>query len=157
MEIDIGLTQENLNGVIKILDRLLADEFVLYTKTRNYHWNVKGMHFQELHKLFQAQYEALDDSIDEIAERVRALGGNASGNLKTYLENTRLQEEDSFEHKDSYMLQTLLFDHETIIKHLRKEITECNDEHHDVGTGDFLTGLLEGHEKTAWMLRAYLG
>lgn len=77
MRTDIGISEKNRNATAFILNTLLADEYVLYTKTRNYHWNVTGTHFSEYHKFFESQYEALDGIIDEVAERVRSLGGRA--------------------------------------------------------------------------------
>ena len=74
-DLNIGISQQNREGVVKILNTLLADEYILYTKTRNYHWNVTGSHFNDRHKFFQGQYEKLDEIIDEIAERTRTVGG----------------------------------------------------------------------------------
>src|SRR2546428_11818675 len=81
MELNIGLSKEQREGVQKILAALLADEYVLYTKTRNYHWNVTGPQFNDLHKFFEAQYEELNEFVDEVAERARQLGGRAYGTL----------------------------------------------------------------------------
>src|SRR6266508_3155951 len=90
MHSNIGLLDEQREGAVAILNTLLADEYLLYTKTRNYHWNVVGPQFNDLHKFFEAQYEALDDVIDEVAERVRALGGRASGTLEEFRTSARL-------------------------------------------------------------------
>src|SRR5882724_7011621 len=84
MNVNIGITDDNRQRVVAILNTLLADEYLLYTKTRNFHWNVTGPQFNDLHKFFEAQYEALDDVIDEVAERVRALGGRAAGTLEEF-------------------------------------------------------------------------
>src|SRR5581483_1821755 len=81
--VNIGLGERQRQGVTEVLGRLLADEYVLYTKTRNYHWNVTGPQFHDLHKFFEAQYEALDDIVDEVAERARSLGGPAVGTLRS--------------------------------------------------------------------------
>lgn len=156
MKTNIGITDKNLKASATILNNLLADEYVLYTKTRNYHWNVVGENFQELHKFFESQYDALDVSIDDIAERVRSLGHFSLGSLKDFLSVARLSEKgDATSAKK--MLKSLLDDHETIIQILRKDIATTNDKLNDAGTADFLTGLLEQHEKMAWMIRAYLG
>jgi starvation-inducible DNA-binding protein len=134
----------------------LADEYLLYTKTRNFHWNVVGPHFNELHKFFETQYELLDQAIDDIAERARALGENAVGTLTKFLKLTSLHEQ-SAQYGDAHqMLSVLCADHETIIRGLRKGIEACAEEHRDAGTADFLTGLMRAHEKMAWMLRAFL-
>ena len=77
MALSIGLSESNRDSVVKILNAVLSDEYVLYTKTRNYHWNVVGPQFNDLHKFFESQYEALNETIDEVAERARTLGGKA--------------------------------------------------------------------------------
>ena len=154
--IEIGLTQKERDGVIRILNVLLSDEFLLYTKTRKYHWNVVGMHFMELHKLFESQYEALDENVDDIAERVRSIGGTALGTMKEFLDSTRLKENPGRIPEAEAMIAVLLQDHERIIQSLRADLETVQNKYHDVGTTDFLTGLLEKHEKTAWMLRSYL-
>ena len=151
----IGISEQDRDAVIDILSKALADEYVLYTKTRNYHWNVVGPHFNDLHKFFEAQYDQTAEDIDEIAERVRALGGKAVSTLTEFMKHTRLSEHPA-EYPDSKtMIVNLVADHETIIQNLREDIKSCN-QHNDVGTEDFLTGMLEKHEKTAWMLRSTL-
>ena len=156
MKANIGLSDQQRGAVVKILNTLLADEFVLYTKTRRFHWNVVGPDFSELHKFFEGQYEALDDIVDEVAERARALDGLAGGSLAEFAQWTRLQENPGENPNEKGMLAELLADHETIIRALREDAVTVNDQHGDIGTNDFLTGLLEQHEKMAWMLRAYL-
>jgi len=153
---NIELAEDDLKEVATILNSLLADEYVLYTKTRNAHWNVEGKSFMELHKLFESQYDALETNIDDIAERVRSLGHFALGSLKNFLSVTRLLE-DMEDFSDAFhIIQTLLDDHETIIRILRNNITELSKESKDFGSIDFMTGLMEQHEKTAWILRSYL-
>jgi starvation-inducible DNA-binding protein len=154
MEIRIGLTDAQRAGVVDILQRLLADEYVLYTKTRNYHWNVTGPRFHDLHKLFEEQYEALDEVIDELAERSRALGAPAVATLTEFLQLARLKEEPAGDPDDGRMIANLLADHETLIRQLRIDLEAAGERFRDAGTNDFLTGLMERHEKTAWMLRA---
>jgi len=144
-------------AVVEILNRLLADEYVLYTKTRNYHWNVTGPQFNDLHTFFEAQYEELDDFIDEVAERTRQLGGRAAGSLAEFAKAARLAEQPGTAPAAREMLTTLLADHEAVIRTLRSDIGPVTDRYRDVGTADFLTGLLEKHEKMAWMLRAFSG
>ena len=155
MKANIGIPENHLQPLATMLNTLLADEYVLYTKTRNYHWNVTGQSFMELHKLFEAQYEQLDEAIDDIAERSRALGHYALGSLKQFLAITRLVEDESAV-GSKQMLQNLLNDHETLIRILRNDIAVSADQYKDVGTSDFLTGLMEQHEKTAWFIRSYL-
>jgi starvation-inducible DNA-binding protein len=156
MSVNIGIADDNRHKVITILNTLLADEFLLYTKTRNYHWNVVGPQFNDLHKFFEAQYEALDDVIDEVAERVRALGGRASGTLEEFRASARLGEKPGTVPPAREMLAALLGDHEALTRTLREDIGTVNDRLQDLGTADFLTGLLEQHEKAAWMLRSFL-
>lgn len=156
MKINIGLTDKNRAGSLEILNQLLSDEYLLYTKTRNFHWNVTGPDFSELHKFFEAQYEALDTIIDEVAERARSLGGNSLGSLKEFLQNAKLKESPSQGLTPEKMISTLLSDHEALTQSLRKSLEICADEFKDMGTSDFLTGLMEQHEKMAWMLRSYL-
>lgn len=152
---NIGISDKNLEAVALILNTVLADEFLLYTKTRNYHWNVTGIHFRDLHKFFEIQYTELEELIDEIAERVRYLGHYAIGTLNEFSQLTRLLESKEKDLNAEQMLRNLLDDHETIIRELRADIAKT-DEHKDAGTTDFLTGLMEKHEKTAWMIRSHL-
>jgi starvation-inducible DNA-binding protein len=155
MKANIGIPENHLQPLATMLNTLLADEYVLYTKTRNYHWNVTGASFMELHKLFEGQYEQLDEAIDNIAERSRALGHYSLGSLKQFLAITRLVEDEAPTNSKE-MLQNLLNDHETIIRILRNDITIAADQYKDLGTSDFFTGLMEQHEKTAWFIRSYL-
>lgn len=155
-KVDIGLSPEAQEGVTQILNALLADEYILYTKTRNYHWNVVGLQFHHLHKFFEAQYEALNEIVDEVAERARSLGGWSRGTLSEFLQSTRLREHPG-EYPDARtMIANLLRDHEAIIRTLRVDLDTCADRYHDMGTNNFLTDLMERHEKMAWMLRAFL-
>lgn len=150
----IGISEKNLKASADILKIVLADEFVLYTKTRNYHWNIEGASFWEYHKLFEEQYEALDKIMDETAERIRMLGHYSIATLKEFLATTRLTEKgDASSAKKK--VENLLADHEDIATYLRKAIEETA-KLGDTGTSDFLTGLLKHHEKTAWFLRSYL-
>src|SRR6476620_9498579 len=113
-KIDIGLTDAQRAGVAEILDRTLSDLYVLYTKTRNYHWNVVGEHFRELHKLLEEQYEQLAEAIDETAERTRQLGAPALGTMTEFLEQARLKEQPG-DYADAFtMLSNLCADHEAV-------------------------------------------
>jgi starvation-inducible DNA-binding protein len=155
-KINIGLANSDREGVVRILSTLLADEYVLYTKTRNYHWNVVGPQFNDLHKFFESQYEGLEEVIDDVAERMRSLGGLSIATLTEFLKQTRLKEHPG-EYPDAMtMISNLLADHETLIRSLRADLETCDVKYHDIGTNDFLTGLMEKHEKTAWMLRAFV-
>ncbi len=156
MRTDIGISEQNRQKVAGILNELLADEYLLYTKTRNYHWNVTGPNFSELHKFFESQYEALDEIIDDTAERARSLGEKSLGTLGEFLKHARLKEFPGDIPEAKKMLTNLLDDHEEIINLLREDLVSCTEKYKDAGSGDFLTGLMEKHEKMAWMLRAFL-
>lgn len=153
MEIHIGIQTKVRNEIITLLNNVLADEHVLYVKTRNYHWNVTAKNFSELHKFFEAQYDQLAEIIDEVAERARQLDGKADGSMAEFLKRASLKEDTGKTPEASTMLTNLLKDHEAIIRHLREGLETC-EKKGDMGTCDFLTGLMEQHEKIAWMLRA---
>ncbi|MGH7388256.1 MAG: Dps family protein [Candidatus Rokuibacteriota bacterium] len=156
MNLNIGLEAKQREAVVGLLSPLLADEYVLYTKTRNYHWNVVGPQFNDLHKFFQEQYEALDDVVDEVAERATTLGGHAIGTLAEFAQLTRLKEHPARYPEAREMVANLLADHEGIIRTLRRDLETAADQQKDMGTHDYLTGLMARHEKMAWMLRAFL-
>jgi starvation-inducible DNA-binding protein len=156
MSINTGLLEKNRVEVVTILNTVLANEFVLSTKTRNYHWNVTGPNFSELHKFFDEQYGQLDDILDQVAERSRAMGGKSIATMTEFLGKTGLKEQPKQYPVAKQMISNLLGDHETIIRNLRKDLETCASECHDMGTNNFLTDLMEKHEKMAWMLRAFL-
>lgn len=141
--------------MVEVLNTTLSDEFVLYTTTRNFHWNVVGPQFSELHRFFEEQYQALNTIVDDVAERARSLGGRALGSLSEFLQHARLKEQQEVS-EPAAMIAALLEDHETLIQALRRDLVLCAEEYEDQGTSDFLTGLMEQHEKMAWMLRASL-
>jgi starvation-inducible DNA-binding protein len=156
MKMDIALSDEQRTGVVEILNTLLADEYALYTKTRNYHWNVVGPQFNELHKFFERQYNELNLIVDDVAERARSLEGSALGTMAEFSRHMRLEERSGYYSGAREMVANLLNDHETVIRNLRCDAERCADQYHDAGTNDFLIGLMEQHEKQAWMLRAFL-
>lgn len=156
MKANIGISDKNLQAIVSILNVVLSDESVLYTKTRNYHWNYEGDNFIEMHKLFEEQYDALAEIVDEVAERIRMLGHYPEGRMKDFLRLTRLQEQD-YTTVQTEQIKNLLADHESVIINIRKVVSKINDTYKDAGTADFLTGLMEKHQKIAWMLRSYLG
>ena len=157
MKPNIAITDTQRAAVVEILNTLLSDEYLLYTKTRNYHWNVVGPQFNDLHKFFEAQYEELDGIVDEVAERARALGSNAFGTLAEFTQHARLKEHPGQRPDANAMLAALLSDHEALIRSLRTDAEVTMDKHKDAGTNDFLVGLMEKHEKMSWMLRAFQG
>lgn len=156
MEPKIGITAENLAQVSHEMNIILADEFLLYTKTRNAHWNVEGIDFHTKHLFFEAQYQALDEIVDSVAERIRSLGHYALGTLKSFSSLTHFSEVLHEKNDGTGFIKELLVDHESLIIHLREKINYFANDLKDLGTSDYLTGLMETHEKMAWMLRAHL-
>jgi len=152
----IGISEENLDKVIKLLSVVLSDEMTLYVKTRKFHWNVAGQSFMELHKLFEAHYSELELIIDNVAERISKLGGKTIGTMNEFSALTRIVEHPNKYPVQNTMLTELLNDHKTIIYELRKDIDTCANDCHDAGTADLLTGILQQHETIAWILRRYL-
>ena len=155
MEPKIGIKKPNLAAVAKSLNIILSDEHVLYIKTRHAHWNVEGPDFYAQHKFFEDQYTQLEGVIDEIAERVRSIGQFPVATMQKFLELTQLTEQTKGNSSQSF-IKELLDDHETIIRYMRDNIKKYEEEWDDIGTSDFITGMMELHEKMAWMLRAHL-
>lgn len=156
MKPEIGISEKNLKQVNELLSVLLANETVLYMKTRKFHWNIAGESFMELHRLFEEQYKQIEVTIDEVAERIGKLGGQTVGTLSEFSKLTTLKEHPGKYPGSKEMIKELLKDHETLIRELRKGVDECGDKHEDAGTADFLTGIMESHETIAWILRRYL-
>lgn len=156
MKLNIGISEKDLNQSVTLLSAVLANEMTLYIKTRKSHWNVSGESFMELHKLFENQYVQLEKSIDEIAERIGKLGQKTIGTMQEFSKLSSLKESPGKYTSSKDMIKELLADHETVIIQLRNDIDECAEKNKDAGTADFLTGLLEQHETTAWVLRRYL-
>ena len=155
MKTNIGLTAQNADAVAVELAKLLANEFVLYTKTRNAHWNVTGDNFHANHIFFESQYQKLDGLIDSVAERMRKIGHYAPATMKIYLELTHLTEYSERTNDGLGYMKDLLADHESIIEFIRGNITPFAEKYKDYGSSDFITGLMESHEEMAWMIRSY--
>lgn len=155
MKPDIGISDKNLKAVTGILTSVLSDAMVLYSKTRKFHWNVKGESFMELHKLFESQYKQLESAIDEIAERINKLGSPVAGTFAEFIKYASVKEAPGKYPDRNGMLKELLGDHESVIKALRKFVDECDEKYEDAGTADFLTDLMKEHETMAWTLRRY--
>lgn len=156
MKINIGISEKNLKSINEMLSAVLADQVVLYTKTRKFHWNVAGESFMELHKLFEAQYTKLEVAIDETAERINKLGSKTIGTMAEFVKLTSLKEAPGKYPGSKEMIKELLTDHETCIIQLRKNVDDCAEKFKDAGTADFLTGLMIEHETIAWTLRRYI-
>ncbi|RAJ02379.1 starvation-inducible DNA-binding protein [Chitinophaga skermanii] len=156
MQPSIGISSEHTLAVAQSLSAILADEFLLYVKTRNAHWNVEGPDFHAKHLFFESQYEALEDVIDSVAERIRSIGHYAPATMQQYLQLTHLSEMNREANDGQGFERLLLEDHETIIMHLRGYVKTFAEDYKDAGSSDFATQLMETHEKMAWMLRAHL-
>lgn len=156
MNATIGIKQEYLVQISRILSHILADEYILYTKTLNAHWNVEGTDFYSFYLLFGSQSEDLVDITNKIAERIRKLGHYAIASLKQFLELTKLTEQHWKKNNGAGFIRELLSDHERIILHIKSHLNNINNELKEAGILNFLTGLAEHHEKTAWILRSHL-
>jgi starvation-inducible DNA-binding protein len=152
---NLGIADASVLHLLPLLEALLADEHVLYIKTRNYHWNVTGPGFYATHRFFEELYDRVEERIDEVAERIRTLGGVAPGAMATFLSKARLTEDGGAPPALNDMIKALTADHEAVARQLRADLKRSS-ELGDDGTADFLTSLLEGHEKDAWLLRAHL-
>lgn len=152
---DIGISAADRQSIADALSRVLADTYTLYLKTHNYHWNVTGPQFNDLHAMFMTQYTELWTSVDLIAERVRSLGHFAPGSYKAFAKLTSIKEEEDVP-PASQMLENLLKGHETVARTCREAFPSA-EEASDQATMDLLTQRLQVHEKTAWMLRSILG
>lgn len=156
MKTAIGIIDANRQSVANELAKVLADETVLYIKTKNAHWNIEGADFYDKHKFFETQFGQLDEMIDSVAERIRTIGHYAPATLKLYLSLTHLTEATREKNDSEGFIKELLEDHESIIIVLREHITSFTNDFHDLGSSDFVTGLMETHEKMAWFLRSHL-
>jgi starvation-inducible DNA-binding protein len=156
MKTQIGITETSRNEVAMVLSKVLADETILYTKTKNAHWNTEGVDFYEKYKFFETQFAQLDKVIDDVAERIRSIGHYAPATLKSYLNLTHITEASREKNHSQGFIKELLSDHESIIIILREYIKPFAIEFHDIGTSDFITGLMETHEKMAWFLSSHL-
>jgi starvation-inducible DNA-binding protein len=156
MKINIGISEENRQKVALELSKLLADEYVLFTKTKEAHWNVEGIDFYDKHKLFDEQAEQLSGTIDAVAERIRSLGHKVPSTLNAFLELTHLTPNSFVENDSRTFMRELLIAHEAISNWLRENIDPFANEYRDLGSSDFITSLMQEHEKTAWILRSHL-
>ncbi|TWF35326.1 starvation-inducible DNA-binding protein [Chitinophaga polysaccharea] len=156
MQVNIGIKQAHLAAVSHSLGKIMADEFILYTKTRKAHWCVTGPDFHSKHLFFESQYQQLEEIIDDMAERIRTLGHFPPATLKEFLSLTHLSEMSREKNDSTGFIKDLLHDHESILIHLRENINDYATAFHDAGSSDYITGLMETHEKMAWMLRAHL-
>jgi starvation-inducible DNA-binding protein len=154
MQIDIGIPAEQRMAIVEGLSHLLADSYTLYLKTHNFHWNVTGPMFQTLHAMFELQYTELATAVDEIAERIRALGGRAPGSYKEFGALTSVPEAEGAPSATD-MIRALVADHETVARVARSVFPTVEGASDEV-SADLLTQRMQVHEKTAWMLRSLL-
>ncbi len=155
--IDIGISVGDRKKIADNLSRYLADAYTLYLKTHNFHWNVTGPMFNALHNMFEAQYTEQWTALDEIAERIRALGFNAPGSYREFVALSSIAEEpgltDSADWKE--MVRQLVVGNEAVCRTARK-VLDIADDADDAPTEDLMTQRLQTHEKYAWMLRSLL-
>lgn len=154
MKTNIGISEKNRKEVSDILGKLLADEFVLYTKTLRAHWNLEGHDFHTKHVFFEEHYDAIKLFTDSVAERIRKIGHYSPGTLKEFLDLTNLSEKYDGDNTSHDYTVALLKDHDSIIQYIRENLSKVGEDCKDVGSEDFLTGLMQEHEEMAWMLRA---
>lgn len=153
--IDTGLTKTERADVAQELTKVLADSFAVYLKTHGYHWNVRGPEFFSFHNLLEQQYRDIWAALDDLAERIRALGVLAPQSFSGFGNLTSIKDGDP-EKEATAMLKDLMQDHETLIATTRKAL-EVADEAGDEASADLMTQRLAAHEKFAWMLRSTLG
>lgn len=143
-----------MKEISKKLGHFLADSYVLYIKTLNFHWNMTGEEFFMYHKLLQGQYEALAEANDDVAERIRQLGDKAPGTMKDFLKLACMKESSS-DLSAKEMISELVKSHELMVKHAGELIAFC-DKNKDPGTSDMIVGRMRDHDKQAWLLRSHL-
>jgi starvation-inducible DNA-binding protein len=155
MKTNISLNDDVRREIGQLLNQNLADEYVIYTAAHDFHWNITGPQFRTLHAMFDELYEESHARLDSIAERARAIGSWARGNWAELTRAARLSSEPGAAMPAEEMIAAMLALHEDAARQLRVDIETC-ERLQDAGTTDFLTGVLEEHEKSAWMLRAMM-
>ena len=157
MNIDIGIDVKQRKAIAAGLSRVLADSYTLYLKTHNFHWNVTGSMFNALHTMFEAQYTEQWNALDDIAERIRALGFNAPGSYAEFIKLSSIPEEPGLTDTADWreMVRQLVAGNEAVCRTARK-VLDVADDADDAPTEDLLTQRLQTHEKYAWMLRSLL-
>lgn len=153
---DLGLNHKQRAALAALLNRLLADEFLLYAKLRKFHWNVTGPFFTTLHAFFEQQYDALEDVMDDTAELVRQFGHPALGTLAEFAQHARLKETPGVTPDARAMVAELAADHTALVRALREDIEAVDEDSDDPVTQDFLTQVMAQHQKFAWLTGALL-
>lgn len=155
MQTGIGLDESALKHSTSVLNQLLSDEFTLYLKARKYHWNINGPMFNDLHSFFEMIYDELNLIVDEVAERIRQLGGMPAATMSEYIGMTRIPEEPGVFMGDRQMVESMMNGLDSTIKRIRENL-HGQVEHEDEGSAHFLVDIMLKHEKKAWMLRSML-
>lgn len=151
-KIDIGIKESDRVKIAEGLKRLLADSYTLYLQTHNFHWNVEGPQFRDLHLMFEEQYTELATAVDEVAERIRALDVAAPGTYKEFARLSSIEEVEGVPDSGT-MLKLLTHAHEQVVKTCRDVLKRAQDAN-DESTASLASDRMRIHEKTAWMLRA---
>lgn len=153
----LGMSVKDKSDITKLLSLLLANEHVLYIKMRNFHWNLVGPSFVEVHEFIEKLYNQTAIDIDVVAERIQQLGFPALGSMKEFLELATLRESKGGKKEQTMAVDELVQDNDAMTISLRKMIKEIEEGYDDPGTVDILVGIIKNHEKNVWMLRRYLG
>ena len=156
-QIDIGISENDRRSIAEGLSRLLADTYTLYLKTHSFHWNVTGPMFHSLHQMFETQYTELAGAVDQIAERIRALGLPAPGSYAEFSKLSSIKEAEGANRVPDAeeMIRQLVAGQEAVVRTAR-EIFPTVEAANDEATGNLLADRMEIHEKNAWMLRSML-
>ncbi len=154
-KLDIGIKESDREAIAQALSAVLADTYTLYLKTHNFHWNVVGPRFRDLHLMFEEQYTELAVAVDDIAERIRTLGFPAPGTYSQYAKLTAIEEVEDIPSAEE-MVRILTEDNETVVRTLRSALKVVN-EGDDESSASLVSDRMVIHEKTAWMLRSLMG
>jgi starvation-inducible DNA-binding protein len=152
LNIDIGINESDRNEIANGLKKLLADSYTLYLQTHNFHWNVTGPQFRELHLMFEEHYTELAVAVDDVAERIRTLGVAVPATYRSFAELSRIKEVDGVP-EAAQMVTLLMRGHEAVVKTCR-EVLKLSQHAEDESTSALVSDRMRVHEKTAWMLRA---
>ncbi|MGH1440715.1 MAG: Dps family protein [Cellvibrionaceae bacterium] len=151
-QIDIGIDEKERKVIAEGLGQLLADTYTLYLKTHNFHWNIVGPRFRELHLMFEEQYTELAVAVDDVAERIRTLGFPAPGTYRQYAELSSIKETEGVPSADE-MIRILTEDNEAVVRTARRILPSAQDVG-DESTASLISDRMVVHEKTAWMIRS---
>jgi starvation-inducible DNA-binding protein len=153
--LNIGLSEQQRSASIERLNVALSDLYLLLIKTKKFHWDVVGPQFMTLHKLWDKQYQTIEQEIDQVAERARALGGYPVGTAAGFLRHANVKEHPGRVSSATESVVALVDDHELVVRTFRAAIETC-EQANDRGTADFFTKLVQAHEEMAWMLRSFI-